>query len=244
MNLLNWYIVGVYFMVRAIRLFLKDKAASNLITAIPSVAMLITHGDFRRRMQFLILGLATYFIVNLPALVLNPSNWLRFWEYHASWYVECNWQILLFNMFDPNARIFSARLMPMLFILLLAVVYKTQLPKHSKILLASWLAMAWFLFANYVYAPQMNITLLPFFTLLAVAPYQLFILFDVLNSAIIVAGFSRFLQNVLGIKYELKSWGIDSPIQWMAIARSFILLGFILYSLYIILRRSPSNLIA
>lgn len=253
-NLLNWYIVGVYFMVRGIRLSVEDRsassciffamsAASNLITAIPSIAVLITHGDFRRKMKFVILGLATYFLINLPAILLNPSNWLRFWEYHASWYVECNWQILLFDMFDPNARAFSAGLMPMLLILPLIVLRKTSLQIHSKILLASWLVMAWFLFANYVYTPQMNMTLLPFFALLAVAPYPLFLLFDVLNSAIIVVGFSGFVQNVLGIEYTVEPWGMNSPIQWMAIARSFLILGFIIYSLYATFRKLPSNLV-
>ncbi|MCS7135891.1 MAG: hypothetical protein NZ931_02200 [Aigarchaeota archaeon] len=255
MNLLNWYILGVYFMIRAIRLsiegritssgiFLGISAASNFITAIPSVAILMTCGDFRRKIRFIAAALITYFLVNLPAILLNPRNWLSFWEYHASWYVECNWQILFFDMFDPNARALSAGLMPMLLIMPLIVAHKTSFQKHVKIILASWLVMAWFLFANYVYTPQMNIMLLPFFTLLAVAPYPLFIIFEVLNSAIIVVGFSGFIQNILGIKYTVEPWGIDSPIQWMAIARSFLLLGFILYSLYVIFRKSSSDLVA
>jgi hypothetical protein len=255
MNLLNWYILGVYFMVRAIRLSIEDRpvhsgtffglsAASNFITAIPSIAVLITYGDFKRKMKFAIMGLTAYFLINLPAILSNPGNWLRFWEYHASWYVECNWQILLFDMFDPNARMLSAALMSILIILPLIVLRKTSLQNHIKILLASWLVIAWFLFANYVYTPQMNMMLLPFFTLLSIAPYPLFMLFDTLNFAIIVVGFSGFIQKVLGIKYTVEPWGINSPIQWIAIARSFLLLAFALYSLYATFRKSSSNLVA
>jgi hypothetical protein len=69
-------------------------------------------------------------------------------------------------------------------------------------------------------------------------------LFDTLNSAIIVVGFSGFIQKVLGIKYTVEPWGINSPIQWIAIARSFLLLAFALYSLYATFRKSSSNLVA
>jgi len=68
-------------------------------------------------------------------------------------------------------------------------------------------------------------------------------LFDVLNFAIIVVGFSGLIQNVLDIKYIAEPWGINSLIRWMAIARSPLLLGFVLYSLYAIFKKSPSNFV-
>ena len=49
---------------------------------------------------------------------------------------------------------------------------------------------------------------------------------------IIVVGFSGLIQNVPDIKYTVKPWGINSPIQWMTIVRSLLLLGFVLYPLY------------
>ena len=73
----------------------------------------------------------------------------------------------------------------------------------------------------------MNVLLLPFFVLLPIESYYTeFLAWDLLNSLIIVVGFSGFIQ-LFGISYSVAQFGPTSPIQLMGIARSFWLGKFV-----------------
>src|SRR5207247_213483 len=71
MVLLNWYVIGVFFAVNGIRRFLQGNrsgsgllfglsAASNLVTAVPAVGLLISMRTFGERVRFVGAALGTY----------------------------------------------------------------------------------------------------------------------------------------------------------------------------------------
>jgi hypothetical protein len=77
-----------------------------------------------------------------------------------------------------------------------------------------------YVFSSYIYTPQLNLALLPFFVLLPVASsYAEFLTFDLLNSLIIILGFSEVLQP-LGINYNFHPNDGTSVVWGIAIIRS------------------------
>ncbi len=90
-----------------------------------------------------------------------------------------------------------------------------------------------FLFSTYVCTPQMNLILLPFFVLIPLLRrnYAEFFAFEIVNSLVIVWGFSyplSFLGINIPTPVEFGSiW--SSPIQFLAVLRSFWIGKFLIY---------------
>jgi hypothetical protein len=75
-------------------------------------------------------------------------------------------------------------------------------------------------FSTYIYTPQLNLALLPFFVLLPVAnSYAEFLGFDLLNSLIVILGFSEILLP-LGITYDFHPNDAASVVWGIAVIRS------------------------
>jgi hypothetical protein len=97
-------------------------------------------------------------------------------------------------------------------------------------------------FATYIYTPQMNLILLPFFVLLPVSRYKEFLAFDALNASIIILGFSEVLApfGILYSGYFHPSSSVNylSAVFWIEVVRSlwqgkFALVNGIPGSLYL-----------
>jgi hypothetical protein len=211
MTLLNWYIIGVYFMLSAIRMYLEGgsrlwtgvlfglSAATNFITAVPAVGLLFAT---RTKKEMIILAGAaggTYGLINAPFLVLNPGLWYQSWQYLYNWNIEDSWMgAILLNPYSPYRHViplvvFSAFLAGMLWM------------RHRKTtsdpLVFAFVAMFGYVLATYISPPQLSLTLLPFFVLLPVAgSYWEFLGFDTLNALIIILGVSEVLTP-FGISY-------------------------------------------
>lgn len=227
--LVNWYIIGTCLTVAAIRLHLEGRrkvsgllvglsAAANLVTAIPLAGLLLSESRVRRVIPTLGAALAAYASVNLPAYLLSPERWLQFWQYQYGWYIEDSWMELFIGVYSPWRHIVPLFVFGTLGVAVLFLRFRLRL---SDPLLLCFLATFSFVFSNYVYTPQMNVLLLPFIVLLpATFPsYGEFILFDTLNALIVLIGFSQVLEP-LGILYSVKAFGLESPIQLLAVARS------------------------
>jgi hypothetical protein len=97
---------------------------------------------------------------------------------------------------------------------------------------ASWLFTFAYLFSTYVFTPQMNLILLPFFVVAPVTRrYWEFLAFEVVNALVIVWGFSEPLL-ALGINLPTPVqfgpiW--VSPIQALAVLRSLWVGKFLIY---------------
>lgn len=250
--LANWYVIGTYFSIAGIRYFLQGKrktsglllglsAVSNLVTAAPALGLLLSEKRVRDALIFAAAGLVTFAALNLPVYLLNPTNWLGFWNYQYSWYIEDSWMLLFLSSESPLRHIIPLVVFSCAVLALLFVRFRLKL---SDPLTLSFLGTFAFVFSTYVYTPQMNVLLLPFFVLVpALSVYPEFLIFDALN-AFIILGFSQGLPYFLalfGIIYNLSPWGLTSPVQLAGIVRSIWLGKFTAYNGYYRGGRAPER---
>ena len=229
MVLLNWYVIGVFFAVAGLRRFLEGRvayggvllglsAASNLVTAIPALGLLLASKTMRERVVLLCAGLGTYALINLPFIVLAPQRWYEAFNYTYNWYIENSWiQVFTSYLFSPVKHYVP----PVAFAAVIAGMLWLRFRKgvDDPIVLA-FLAMFGYVFSTYIYPPQLNLTLLPFFVLLPVAGYLEFMAFDTANALIAVLGFSQALLP-LGITYSFNAFNRFSFLWWVEVVRSF-----------------------
>jgi hypothetical protein len=235
--LVNWYMIGVYFTVLGLRMFLEGKhafagilygisAASNMVTAAPAIGLLFSLRGRNEIVEFVGGIGVTFLLVNAPFVILNPHLWLSYWQFQSNWYIEGSWMLAFISLFSPLRHVIFPVTAVALFVTIL-VLSKT-LPARDPLTLA-WLSTFAFLFSSYVFTPQMNIILLPFFALVPIAKrYWEFLAFDILTAAIIVIGFSQPLQAI-GITYSVDQFSYYSPVQWAEIIRSAWVGKFLLW---------------
>ena len=235
--LANWYMIGVYFTMLGLRMFLEGRftssgilyglsAASNMVSAAPAFGLLFSLKSTKEAVKFAgVIGL-TFLVINAPFILINSRLWIEYWQFQSSWYIEGSWMLAFLTLWSPLRHI----VFPVLAISLLATILilaKTR--RTGDPLTLAWLSTFAFFFSSYVFTPQMNLILLPFFALVPITKrYWEFLAFDVLTAAVIVVGFSQPLQ-VIGITYSVGQFAYSSPIQWMAIIRSAWLGKFLLW---------------
>jgi len=281
MLLLNWYVIGIFFAVWGLRKFLEGNdsngtrnrissgallglsAASNLITAVPALGMLIFGTvSWKERASFVFGIVVALLVIYVPLIVLNsfPHSYVNaqhvvvqfdfqfpnlnvisdFLQYQQNWYVEGSWMLVFFSSTNPIRNYIFAGL----FIgLSVAIVLKglklrknqvlIQPDRANLVVMTSSLFTFAFLFSSYVCTPQMNLILLPFFVLIPLMTrnYPEFLAFEIVNSLVIVWGFSAPLA-FLGINIPTPNqfgsvW--TSPIQFLAVLRSFWIGKFLIY---------------
>ena len=225
MVLLNWYVIGVYFATFGLRKFLQGNckmsgilfglsAASNLVTAAPAMGLFLAAKGGRDRDAFLFSALACYGAINLPFIVANQSLWLSFWQFHSNWYIEGSWMLAFLSYFSPLRHY----IFPALLFSLYAIITWISLKKTKDAVTLSWLSTFAFLFSTYVFTPQMNLMLLPFFaTTPIVRRYWEFLAFDAINSVFLLTGYLQDV-SILGPHFDPISY--LPPVGWFAIARS------------------------
>jgi len=224
--LVNWYVIGTLFAVAGIRYGLQGRgklsgalfglsAASNLVTAVPLLGLLLAGDDVKREVVSLLSAVSAWAAISLPVYLLNPGNWWAFWAYHYNWYIEDSWMNLMLDN-TSNLR----HLLPLIcFGALLCgiLVVRLKFGMRDPVRLA-FIATLGMVFSNYVYTPQMNVLILPFLVMISPAAfYPGFLLFDSMN-AFVVIGFSQTLQ-VLGLP-SLASFQRFSPVQLAGSLRS------------------------
>jgi len=224
MLLLNWYVIGVFFSTFALRKFLQGSrwvsgvilglsAASNLVTALPAIGMTLSSKGLREQAKFVAGGLACYGLVNAPFVLLNPSLWFSPWQYAYNWYIEGSWMLAFLNLYSPLRHPLSTATFVLEVALILWTIGKTGIRDTVKL---SWIFTFAFLFSTYIFTPQMNMILLPFFVFAPIAKqYVEFLVFDLVNALVIVLGYSQALL-VFGISYAFPG----SLILYMVIVRS------------------------
>ncbi|HYR04845.1 MAG TPA: hypothetical protein VEO75_05590 [Nitrososphaerales archaeon] len=232
--LLNWYVIGVYFAVSGLRRYLEGRtlasgilfglsAASNLVTAAPALGLLIASRTKRQGFTLTAAAFGTYGLINLPFVILNSTLWLAAFQFIYDWYIEGTWMLLLFPS-DTHSP-YRHMIPPVVFGGMAAVMLwfrfrKRSAPTEADPLSYAFVSMFAYVFSSYIYTPQLNLALLPFFVLLPVAnSYAEFLTFDLLNSLIIILGFSEVLQP-LGINYNFHPNDGTSVVWGIAIIRS------------------------
>jgi hypothetical protein len=174
---------------------------------------------------------------------LNTNIITNFLSYQQNWYIEGSWMLAFIGNLSPLRH----DIFPILFVALsAAILYRgfqlkrnvvTASDRAKLIVHMSWLFTFAFLFSTYVCTPQMNIVILPFFVLMPIASYPEFFAFDVVNSLVIVWGFSSPLL-FLGLYFHVpSSWQFqlpgapiwDAPNQLFAVIRSFWIGKFLIF---------------
>ncbi|MDG7000614.1 MAG: hypothetical protein JRN15_16080, partial [Nitrososphaerota archaeon] len=207
--LVNWYVIGLFFAVFGLRKFLEGgrnnslwsgllfglSAASNLITAVPALGILIFGtNSWKERARFVSSIVVAVLVVYFPVIVLNSfahsylnashatvhypfafpnTNFVSdFISYEEGWYAEGSWMLAFFSNSNPIRQY----IFPIMFIVLSTlIVYKglrmkksatTHLDRADLVVTTCSLFTFAFLFSAYICTPQMNLLLLPFFALL------------------------------------------------------------------------------
>jgi hypothetical protein len=232
--LVNWYVIGVYFAVSGLRRYLEGKtlasgilfglsAASNLVTAAPALGLLIASRTKRQGFTLTASAFGIYGLLNLPFALLNPSLWLSAFQYVYDWYIEGTWLLIFFP--NDTHTPFRHTIPPLVFGAIAAVMLWYRFRKRGAAsevdpLPYAFVSMFANVFSTYIYTPQLNLALLPFFVLLPVANnYAEFLGFDLLNSLIVILGFSEVLLP-LGITYDFHPNDAASVVWGIAVIRS------------------------
>jgi hypothetical protein len=249
MILVNWYIIGVYLATLGLRKYLQGSrwasgvlfgvsAGSNLVTAAPALGLLVTAEKWRERVIFAFAVLATYLVINLPFIAANRALWLSFWSYQAGWYIEGSWMLAFLTNESPLRHY----IFPALFVALFAAVLVAYLKQRKQAVTARQKAMLAvkvsllltlaYLFSTYVFTPQLNLLLLPFFVFAPISRrYWEFLAFESVNALVILWGFSQPLL-VFGINIPTPVLFASvwvSPIQALAVLRSLWVGKFLIY---------------
>lgn len=289
MLLLNWYIIGVFLAVFGLRKFLEGvrseksnslvsgvlfglSAAANMITAVPSLGILIFGTtSWRERARFAFGMLAALLVAYVPVIILNsfPHSYLNpsgvvvnypfefpnlnvitdFFRYEQNWYAEGSWMLAFFTNMNPIRHYIFAGLFTTMALVIslkgLRTQIQTELDRANLIVMTGSFYTFAFLFCSYVCTPQMNLLLLPFFVLIPgmTKRYSEFLAFEIVNSLVIVWGFSAPLA-FLGINFPSPAefgpiW--VSPIQFLAVVRSFWIGKFLIVNGLYGWRRNITN---
>ena len=121
---------------------------------------------------------------------------------------------------------------------------RTQRERANVIVTSSWFFTFAFLFSTYVFTPQMNLILLPFFVIAPITKrYWEFLAFDIVNALVIVYGFSQpLLAFGISVPFPVQFGPVYmSPVQALAVIRSFWVGKFLLYDGLIKMRRFPEK---
>ena len=142
--------------------------------------------DMNSRIRYLSLVIIVALGMNLPFMVLNYHTWLAGYEFIKNWELEDTFLVWIFsnNASWAMAKIVSFTLLA--FSVLIIYVFASKKP----LLVRSFLIIGIFILFSYIATPQMNLDLLPFFALVPVIPYSIFLPFEVLNAGIILTWFS------------------------------------------------------
>ncbi len=248
LTLLNWYIIGVYLALFGTRKYLEGSrvesgvlfglsAASNFVTAAPALGLLIASNGTKERLSLAASALGTYVAINAPFAILNPRMWLASFSFVYDFQIEGSWmQAILPSLNSPLRHDISTLVFGAVIGIMLWLRYKRI---ASDPVVFAFLGMFGYTFATYVYAPQINLALLPFFVLLPVSgTYWEFLAFDIANSMIIVVGYSQALQS-LGITYpNFQPIDRSSLVFWVEVLRSIWVGTFLFRGVWGVKRRA------
>jgi len=190
----NYDILVVFFILLAIYFYFKEKFSlvglsigfgiiSKFVPIFLIPIFLLEIKGFRKKLLFLIPAIIIPFIANLLPAIYNYPIWFETYKHHMEWGLENSWLIFLFiNSSSWN----TAKLLSEL--LLIYGAFKVYVWKEKNIIEKCFAMLSVFLLTNYVYTPQMNLWLLPFFVF-SNKNFYLFYPFELLNACIILFWF-------------------------------------------------------
>ncbi len=179
-------VVSVFFFVRGNKSlsasFLGLAVDLKLTSVVLLPIFLMELKGTRERIKYLVWFAVLVAAFNLPIILLNFSNFLAGYQFIGNWGLEDAWYVWIFQ--NPAtwgyAKVFALGVAG----LLLVRVYTMK----GSLLAKSFLAIAVYLLATYIYAPQFNLLLIPFVALLEMKHPALYP-WDGFNALIILTWF-------------------------------------------------------
>ncbi|MEM2083012.1 MAG: glycosyltransferase family 87 protein [Nitrososphaerota archaeon] len=190
----NYDILVVFFILLAIFFYFKEKFSlaglsigfgiiSKLVPILLIPIFLLEIKGFRKKLSFLIPAIIIPFIANLLPAIYNYPVWFEMYKHHMEWGLENSWLVFLFV--NPSSWN-TAKLLSEL--LLIYGAFKVYIWREENIIEKCFAMLSVFLLTNYVYTPQMNLFLLPFFVF-SDKNFYLFYPFELFNACIILFWF-------------------------------------------------------
>ncbi|MCS7098947.1 MAG: hypothetical protein RMH84_05250 [Sulfolobales archaeon] len=180
----------------------------------------------------------------LALLLLSPRGFLDFLVHHSTWYCEnCLYLVVVHDIGDQLHRFLAMTSISTLAIALAFVTIAKSCANGVLIYRLSAISILGVVSLNYVFTPQMVLLFSPlvliFFSKVSRVIYAVA---DAMNFSIMFFFFSdaelRYYFRKMGLPVEVtfSPWTIDSPIQWFAAVRNFLLIVILLTELLAILR--------
>ncbi len=222
----NFDVMAAALVVLAVLLMLENRPnASGIALAFAVVAKLYPLtllpiflqkiGDKKGIGKFLFSFATTIAAFHLPIFLNNAQLWWDNVSVATKGGMENSWLVFFFDR--PELFQWGRAVSVLLMVFGLGRVLLSKYDFVEKVFLMTGV----FLFSSWVYTPQMNIWLLPFFAVINVTSLPIFLAFDLLNTSIILF-FFQFTNQ----------FGPQSPIQLIALSRTLLLLSFIMKFLY------------
>ncbi len=172
--------------------------------------------------------------VVLPIHIASPEVLSDFLMYHGRWYCEnCLYQILIRDLNDPLHR-----LLALIFTSLIIIVSSLKIKVNScmDLLRLALISTITSTVLNYIFTPQMILLIGPLaLVLLNRRELILYVVADVANTLMMILFFMdeelrRLVNMYLGMNLSttFNPWSLDSPIQWLAMARNILLLTLLI----------------
>jgi len=250
----NWDVISAFLLLIGIVCFHEERylfsgvciglsiAAKvlSVLTVPLLLAILVRKNGWRtNKLLLFVAGLTAGSSGFILQAVIAYRSFLDFISYHASWYCEnCIYQLVLPDIFSIAHRIASAIAITITIMFITITAWRkppSGLKELSTLTLCAVVAST---ALNYVFSPQMILMITPL-ALLALdrRKLALYAASDTLNALIMILffqdGYLRRILYGLGFPVALKEfspWTIDSPIQWISVLRSMILI-YIMVSL-------------
>ncbi len=200
----NFDLFNAFFIVLGLQLFVEKRPSlsalsiglaigTKLVAVFLIPIFLLESTGWKARSRYLAISLAVAAATVVPVAVFDWGWFSWFLGYFGSWGLEDAWYIWIFwSPFSSAAKLFGDALL----VVLLARVYTLKVPLVER----SFLALAAYLFASYIYAPQFSLMLIPLVAVLGASSTWL-LPWEVANAFIILTWFTVPATSTSGPTY-------------------------------------------
>jgi len=202
----NYDIVQAFFTVAALYFFIArpryDVSALFLGLAVatklsPALLLPLFWQEMKnngQRARYTLISGATVAALNVPFMLANFDLWLQSYKYLADWGLEDSFMVWIF----PQNMWGIAKDLSLILIVFSALAIYLFL-RRKPLLVRAFLITGTFLLFSYIATPQLNLDLLPFFSLVPIVPLSLFYLFEIVDVMIILTWFMYPQQTLPGL---------------------------------------------
>lgn len=151
--------------------------------------------SWNARIRYLSLVVIVGLGMNVPFMFANFQTWLGGYGFVRNWGLEDTFLVWIFG----NSSTWGEAKEISLALTIIASLTVYVLAKNRPLIVRSFLTIGIFILFSYIATPQMNIDLLPFFALVPLIPYSIFLPFEIMNVGIILTWFSFNDSNLPGV---------------------------------------------